>query len=313
MLIEQVAELSALDRFVYWIRERYQIHCRRKVGKPKPWTDDSVLQSYFFTNPYREHDKVTTWFRETIRDRLAEEEKVVFATVAFRWFNYIPTGELLRHNYGWESGTKSASVTCLDYSPLCLWNCERVVKLLSLHRDNGQQIFTGAFNISNSGSTKPKVNRVCEDYITPVWEDRDVLLEELKRGAYERKSTMQGVHELLMDYPGLRGSGFMAYEIVCDLRYTWVLRDAPDKCAWSNPGPGAKRGINRLLGNPLEGRLDKKDWETESRKLLLTLQRRLPRMPPLEMREVEHSLCEFDKYERARLGDGHMKRRYSGR
>ena len=27
-------------------------------------------------------------------------------------------------------------------------------------------------------------------------------------------------------------------------------------------------------------------------------------MPPLEMREVEHTLCEFDKYERVRNGEG---------
>jgi hypothetical protein len=28
------------------------------------------------------------------------------------------------------------------------------------------------------------------------------------------------------------------------------------------------------------------------------------------MREVEHTLCEFDKYERVRLGQGRSKRRY---
>ncbi len=29
--------------------------------------------------------------------------------------------------------------------------------------------------------------------------------------------------------------------------------------------------------------------------------------PPLELREIEHSLCEFDKYERVRLGEGKPK------
>ena len=32
--------------------------------------------------------------------------------------------------------------------------------------------------------------------------------------------------------------------------------------------------------------------------------------PGWSMREVEHWLCEFDKYERARLGEGKMKRKY---
>jgi hypothetical protein len=32
--------------------------------------------------------------------------------------------------------------------------------------------------------------------------------------------------------------------------------------------------------------------------------------PKLEMRDIEHSLCEFDKYERARLGHGKPRSRY---
>ena len=32
--------------------------------------------------------------------------------------------------------------------------------------------------------------------------------------------------------------------------------------------------------------------------------------PQLEMREIEHSLCEFDKYERARLGKGTLRAKY---
>ena len=39
----------------------------------------------------------------------------------------------------------------------------------------------------------------------------------------------------------------MAYEIVCDLRYTYFLRDATDKDTWTHLGPGAKRGMERLL------------------------------------------------------------------
>ena len=34
--------------------------------------------------------------------------------------------------------------------------------------------------------------------------------------------------------------------------------------------------------------------------------------PPFELREIEHSLCEFDKYERIRLGQGRPKQKYKG-
>jgi hypothetical protein len=34
-------------------------------------------------------------------------------------------------------------------------------------------------------------------------------------------------------------------------------------------------------------------------------------VPMLEMRDIEHSLCEFDKYERVRLGQGRPRSKYT--
>jgi hypothetical protein len=45
---------------------------------------------------------------------------------------------------------------------------------------------------------------------------------------------------------------FLAYEIVTDLRFTALLENAPDIMTWANPGPGAKRGITRLLDEHTE-------------------------------------------------------------
>jgi hypothetical protein len=296
MLIEQVRKLSPIAKLIYWIRERHSIHIKKEQGEPAPWTDDEVLCSFFFTNPYRENDKVTQWFRKHIRDPLKKDAKVVFATICFRWFNWPETGEVLINNGLLEE-----------------WDCKKAVKVLTNMKDKGKQVFTGAFNISNSGSKKPKINRVCEDYIEPVWENIDWIEEELKRGAYEHKTTMQNVHEFLSEnFMGLGGSGFMAYEVVCDLRYTWVLENAPDKCTWSNAGPGAKRGLNRILGRELKAPVSDELWQDKSTSLLKIVQERLSRMPRFEMREIEHSLCEVDKYCRALEKDGHMKRKYNG-
>jgi hypothetical protein len=297
VLTKDVAELKPLDQFVYWCVERNLIYKRKTAGAEPPWTDDEILQSYFFCNPYRENDKVTQWFRTNVRDPLKDKPEVVFATICFRWFNWIPTGEVLL-----------GELHHPEQNLLIHWDLEDAIDRLETMKEAGEKVFTGAFNISNSGSTKPKINRVCEDYIQPVWED----LVTIKRKLLTYTGmTMQRSHEILMEYPGLRGSGFMAYEIVCDLRYTHVLCNAPDKLTWSNPGPGAKRGINRLLGRPLEAPV--KDWPEQSQRLLKQVNERLPRsMPRFEMREIEHSLCEYDKFCRALNGDGHMKRRYDG-
>jgi hypothetical protein len=304
-----VARLSPLDRLLYWIKERHQIYLRRRAGKSKPWTDDRVLQENFFTNPYRENDKVTAWFRRHVRGPMQDDPGVMFATIAFRWFNYIPTGEILLggdHMQGWHADYRRDNL-------LTHWSCALAITRLKALANERGKLFTGAFNISNGGSTKSKLDRVCEDYVEPAWCQRERLVSQLS----EPGMTMQNAHAILGQLPGMGGSGFMAYEVVCDLRYTYLLRNASDCCTWSNPGPGAKRGLNRLLGRDLG--YSCRDYPQESLKLLRAVTNRLGgSMPPFEMREIEHSLCEFFKYEMAvdQLMKGGseygLKRRYNG-
>jgi hypothetical protein len=290
MNLEDVKKLSPLDRLCYFVRERHNIYLRRKAGKPKPWTEDPILRNHYFCNVYRELDKTTVWFRENVRDPLRHDPMVVLATTIFRWFNFIPTGELL-----------------LEHDLYTEWNAKLAEDLLVARRNEGKQVFTGAYMIV-SPAGEPKIEGVIRR-ISKVWSDRESLM---KRCLDWKK--MQTAHADLMRYEGL--GGFMAYEIVCDLRYTDILYDAPDKCTWCNPGPGAVRGLYRVLGWDFpKGDNSKhpptpKDWQLKTQELLEILQRRL-RMR-FEMREVEHNLCEADKYFRILLNDGRSKRRYNG-
>ena len=111
----------------------------------------------------------------------------------------------------------------------------------------------------------------------------------------------------------------MAYEIVCDLRYTDLLENADDIMTWCNPGPGCIRGLYRIAREEIKNKSNAtsppklKDWLDRMRWLLSHAKNRLPtHRKRLEMRDIEHSLCEFDKYERARLDDGKLKRKYKG-
>lgn len=291
MKVAEVSELSSLERFLYWIEERHNIYLKRERGEKKPWTDDEILQQYFFTNPYRENDKVTVWFRENVRDYLRDVSSVLLATVIFRWFNWIPTGELL-----------------LDHNLLEEWKLREAKKVLKTQQAEKGKVFTGAFNISNSGSTKPKIDRVCDDHIQPMWKDRTKL-----QRAVASCNTMEAAHGCLKPYLGMGGSGFMAYEVVCDLRYTDFFRIGRDRLKWCNPGPGCIRGLNRLLDNEVSTRKPA-NWKTSMRwyREIVDQHMRQRGYPPVEMREIEHSLCEYDKYERARLKDGRMKRKYNG-
>ena len=81
--------------------------------------------------------------------------------------------------------------------------------------------------------------------------------------------------------------------------------EARDIMTWANPGPGAKRGLNRIHGRPLNKQI-KSDINIGEMQVLLELSQEWlhGQVPSLEMRDIEHTLCEFDKYERVRNGEG---------
>ena len=104
----------------------------------------------------------------------------------------------------------------------------------------------------------------------------------------------------------------MAYEVVTDLRHTRYLQGASDIYSWANAGPGAIRGLNRLHGRPVKQGLRQEQANQEMLEIMRALGRGLWRsdFPILEMRDVEHCLCEWDKYERVRLGEGKPRARF---
>lgn len=273
-----------VSHFLWWIQERHAIHLRRQSGAKRPWTTSVVLQENFFTNPYRENDKTTVWFRETVRDPLRNDPAVLMATVIFRRFNYIPTGEIL-----WRSGLLE------DWDPgLC-------IKMLS----GLDKVFTGAFMIS-SPNGKQKLPEICR-MITAQWDSRYRILD-----AILKCNTLQGSWEALKSE---HHKGLMPYEVVTDLRHTLLLKSATDIDTWAYFGPGGQRGMSRILGLTVDGAdptsLDQETCLTHAPELLRVTREALPHMPHFEMREIEHSLCEYDKFERVREG-GRSKRKFDG-
>jgi len=297
MKISRAKKLNPMERFLYWITERYSIYLRKENGESKPWTDDTILQSCYFTNAYREHDKTTVWFRENVRDPTRDMLEVLMATVIFRWFNKIETGELLLHN-----------------KLLTSWNEAKATRLIR-ELNKVQPVFTSAFMVkAGNGPPGCKVPNVCKA-ITAVWKERHRLLR-----VCEEDCRLQALWAELCKFNHL--GGFMSYEVVCDLRYTGLLDKAIDINTWTNLGPGAARGLQRIQGLPIKiartGVKDTRpkppnDWLGRLIYLRRVINRKLKgKVPRFELREVEHSLCELDKYERVLFGQGRSKRKYNG-
>lgn len=301
--------------FWYWINERHKIFEARKAGKPFPWTKDKILQEYKFTNPFRQHDRVTQeWTNRYIKlmgaGAVEKDEDLLFQVAMFRLFNWPETYDAL--HYG-----------------LRRWNLEKAVDILHARKAEGKQIFTGAYIIPSAG--KPDKAKTIAEALEKLWDGRDpkdMEERELKglpqrppnrrlfARKIKRKQSMKFATQLLQKIPTI--GPFIAYEIVCDLRHTRLLADAKDKLSWANPGPGAQRGIHRLLCGSHQwpqGR-EKPDYNKIMRLLLKMAPRKLSKQvktceTPFEMREIEHSLCEFDKYMRIKRKEGKTRSKFT--
>lgn len=273
-----------LRNFYYWINERHAIYQRRARGEPGPWTGNPFLRQFKFTNPFRENDRDTIWMRKnwTGPNEDQPHDIQIFNCAFFRM-----TGNTMflgshGYVYDWDA----------------IYSKNKIRDWITA----GGRAFTGAYVITNQGMKNPKEEVVCDYFLTPLWQRKEYLAE-----IADSSNSLQKTHRALRELPGFGGGGFMAYEVVTDLNYTPVLRNAVDRFTWANAGPGAKRGLNRLM----ERDLMKTIRNDVANSLMLALLEKAPKYlephVPLEhvdMRCIEHSLCEWDKFQRVSLKEG---------
>jgi hypothetical protein len=261
------------EPFFAFARARHKIYLQRLAGKPSPWTNDPILQRYRFTNVFRELDATTIWFAQHLRNPLRNSIEVLPATVVFRWFNRRTTGEAIKQNKNY-------------LNPAALRKA--IAKLPPPYVTGAYMIYTTCLK---APTKQEGVLQAIEHWYEAHKDWRKFKCSSLQETCQWVKSICLG--------------DFMAYEIACDLRHTKLLACADDVMTWANFGPGSSRGIERVAGKGaglLEARellklsQNKKYWPKE--------------WPAWEMREVEHTLCEFDKYQRTKLGEGHPKEVY---
>jgi len=274
-----------LDRYTYWIEERERIrYLKEDLKQDPPWTEDPILKEFKFCQVFREDDRTTRWFRTHMREPLRNSPDVFMATIAFRFFNLIETGR-----------------TLLDNNLHIDWDRPKAIEEI---KKNPKWI-TGAY-IVKSPNRMDKVTGVTE-CVSHIWDDRENIIKQL-----ESFTTLEEAWRFLMQYPYI--GPFVSYEMVTDLRHTYLLENATDICSWGNPGPGAMRGLNRLTGRPLEFCKRSWDWHSEMLDLYDWCSQKLDLSKlnyPFEMREVEGGLCEFDKYSRILKGQGRTRSVYN--
>jgi len=269
--------IKRVDDFNRFMVERHNIFIKKEINNdPYPWSNDAILTDYSFCNVYRELDRVTIWIRENWREPYADHPNLPFAMAVARQINWPDTLQ--------EIGFPTE------------WRPQHVKNIMQDRMANKQKVYTGAYMLTGTlGGTK--IEQTVDKILTPLYANFPCDF-----------SSIENSWKSFLPYAGF--SDFMSYEVVTDLRHTKWLKDAPDIMTWANPGPGAMRGLNRIFGRPLDSKQKKPLFIQEMRDLLALLNNE---PLPLEMRDIEHCLCEFDKYERARLGQGRPRAKYKPR
>lgn len=273
-----------------FIKRRESIREKKEAGKPRPWTVDAIFDNYRFCNVRREDDRVTRWLREQYYVRWMEDDNcggwlpdkdIWFTAVVARLLNLPESLEAVA-NY------------------VLPWKPEKFRAALHERKCAGKKNFNAAYIVSTNGIAMDKVDYIVQRVLGPLWVSRRKL-----RYNYE---TLKTWHEAFMKFDGL--GSFIAAQVIADLKYMPPMDAASDWATFAASGPGSRRGLNRVIGNPVDAPWREYEWHNQLLKLRDKLLPLLPKPIHLHAQDVQNCLCEFDKYERARLGEGTPKQLY---
>lgn len=295
-LSNQTHEVRAnAQRFYWFMNERETIRQKRLNGERWPWTEDLVLRKYSFTNVMREYDRVSIWIGLHLTARYAHSPHLWQILAVARQINWPPSLEQI-----------SAQLDIIARKGLDEHRLVSMREELDAYQKAGNKVYTGAYMIHADSDM-----RTASWWLSKNHYVIGMVIGQLI-GHTPPRTSLQDFTLWMMQFESW--GGFMSYEVACDLRWAegW-LDEAPDIYTWANPGPGAKRGLNRIFDRPLKSSAADQHFVREMKLLLDSAifyewSVEFPR--PLEMRDIEHSLCEFDKWLRATNGEGKPRSQY---
>jgi hypothetical protein len=291
---------SVLETFLHYLSERHRIWERKHSVPPvSPLTNDPILKQFKFTNVLRSRDRTTRWLVDNWYQpnrHQAPEVQALNCAIA-RYFGRIEMLEALGYQTSWEP--------------------QYILDTAKRRFREKKPVFTGAYIITNQGMTDPKEEIVVNCFLAPYRNALPRLCE-----IAQRTQSWQSVAEGMSGLPGM--GPFMTKEILLDWQLTPLLENATDKLTWTPAGPGAIRGLRRLLGAEGQKAVNLGMTQQEALRLMKILLAEigldqsnglLPTTFPVVARDfgvtdIQFCLCELDKYERVRLGEGRPRSLY---
>lgn len=286
----------SLKNFHKFIRAREAVRVARDLGKAKPWTKDPILQRYRFCNVRRENDTVTRWIADNWRYPYRNDPDLWFMMAVARWVNWPDTLAEI-----------AGPVLGLGNRQTMVFNASAFARILHSRSARGEKVWTGAYMIGTQGNAKDKPIFIAEDVLLPLWRRREEL----------RPREGDSLESFAQRVVAVKNQGrFMVGQMIADTKYADKhLRNAHDWATWAISGPGSRRGLNRVLGREVGAPWTEAAWREAFAPVFEKTHCVLSGVPwaeELHAQDVQNCLCEFDKYERVRLGEGRPRATYRG-
>lgn len=269
-----------LDTYWYFAAERQEVFFRRVRGEHPPWTQDSILNEYKFTNAYRASDRVSQYLiRHVIYEGSSEPEEVFFRTLLFKLFNKIETWQLLQKSLG-ELSWRTFAFKKYD-------------AVLSEAMEYGERIYSAAY-IMPTGGRGSGFDRKHRLHLGLL---EKMLCDDLP-AQIQKCPSMGAAFDLLRRYPTI--GDFLAYQYITDINYgEWVNFTEMEFVV---AGPGAKDGISKCffdtagLSDAEVIRIMTERQEAEFKRLGISFQSLWGRR--LQLIDCQNLFCEVSKYSR---------------
>jgi hypothetical protein len=270
---------------VYWrfAVERQSIFFNRLLGGEAPWTRDSVMSKYKFTNAYRVLDRVSQFLISNIInpdvDSDLSDEDRIFRILLYKIFNKIETWQLLESSF--------EEVSWRRYS------FQEYDRVLSLAFHNGTSIYSAAY-IMASGKSIFASERKHQNHLKLL----EYMMETNIATRIGSTNSMAQLYDVLISYP-LVGP-FLAYQYATDINYSALIDFSEEDFVVA--GPGARDGIAKCFSD--KGSYSDEDiirfmmenQVAECERLGLDFKSLFGR--PLQLIDCQNLFCEVGKYAR---------------
>lgn len=246
--VDPVTGKTFWDMYFENMVERQNIWYKRvMLGLPRPWTNDSIMANYHFTNVDRKLDRVSLFYIDNVLSRFKsdyehfnnKEEEVkkflIFNTFIYRLFVRPDTWEQIGyvHSYNWKGD----------------W--EHGKEVLRKYKADGNTVWTDAYFVNDLKSAAIDKANSSDKLENSFGLFQYVLdnLDEIAEYVFNPSNNMESVVNYLTRVPAV--GLFTAYEICLDLAMVTEMTGIPF-VNWTadyfpNVGPGCKKGIDYVF------------------------------------------------------------------